>query len=101
MVTNLYNKFSCKVKKMITDDDSTIKANCRWSNEDYKKHYGDYPRVEGKDGKKHLQKCMGKLRYPVDKPDFLADPNHKVKTVLYGILSKLYKETKLAKQLDV
>jgi hypothetical protein len=31
-------------------------------------------------GKKKKHKCTGKLRYPVQLPDFLGDPNHQMKT---------------------
>jgi hypothetical protein len=51
MVTVMFDKFKCGIRYLITDDDSTMKANCRWSNEDYKKEYGDYPRVPDKEGR--------------------------------------------------
>jgi hypothetical protein len=40
MVTDLYGNFHCKVARLVTDDNSTMKANCRWSNKDWKNHYG-------------------------------------------------------------
>jgi hypothetical protein len=94
MVTDLYDCFYTRVKYLITDDNSTMKANCWWSNEDYKKHYGTYPTVIDKTGKQRKRKCTGKLRYPVHQPDFLGDPNHRVKTVCNSIKTLQKKNAK-------
>jgi hypothetical protein len=90
MVTDLFDQFRCGVRFLITNDDSTMKAkNCRWSNEDYKKEFGDYPRVPDKDGKLKKRNDTGILRHRIPQPDFLADPNHRVKTVR-NTMKKLY-----------
>jgi hypothetical protein len=41
--------------------------------------------VIGKDGNSRRRTCTGKLRYPGHQPDFIADPNHRVKTVRNAI----------------
>lgn len=68
-----YNKYCC-LSFVITDDDSSMKANCKWSNEDWAKHMG-LP-VPTKD-----DRTSGLLRYPIPPPDFLADPAHRKKTL--------------------
>lgn len=40
MIEALHNKFTCSVKCLAADDDSTMKANCCWSDVDHKRHCG-------------------------------------------------------------
>ena len=79
MVHELNDKFKCHLTTVITDDDSKMKANCRWSNMDYFKHYGCYPMVADGKGKMKKRKCTGKLRYPIPQSSWLMDPNHRCK----------------------
>ena len=66
MVHELNDKFKCNLTYIVTDDDSKMKSNCRWSNADYYQHHGSYPMVPDKDGKERKRKCTGKLNYRLD-----------------------------------
>jgi hypothetical protein len=71
-----FNKY-CSLRYIITDDDSKMKANCKWSNEDWAHHYNvPVPPKKGV-GKR----TPGRLKYPVPEPRFLADPAHRKKTL--------------------
>ena len=65
MLHDLNDQFKCHLSTIITDDDTKMQANCKWSNADYKKHYGKAPKVISKDGKGRSRKDHGKLRYPI------------------------------------
>lgn len=100
---HMHKRFKCELKYLIADDDSTMKANCRWSNEDYKKHCGDYPRITDKDGKKKMRKQTGSLEYPVHQPFFLGDPNHRTKCVskvMKALTRKKVKQTAGCQETD-
>ena len=78
MIEELFFSKHTTVKFVITDDDSTMKANCRWTNYDWAIHHGvPCP----KEGKEIGERKSGKLKYPVPEPKFLADPAHRKKTL--------------------
>jgi hypothetical protein len=76
------------------DDDSSIRADCQWSNADYLKNNNTdmLPMVKKKHGKNkdELQPWpdKGKLPAHIPEPIFVADPNHRQKG-LTGELIKL------------
>ena len=82
------------ISRLCCDDDSSIRADCQWSNADYLKNNNTdvLPMVKKKHGKnKHeLQPRpdKGKLPAHVPEPIFVADPNHRRKG-LTGELIKL------------
>lgn len=83
MMHHVWDNYFLYFFEIVTDDDSTMKARCRWSNDDYEKHHGCRPMVEGKGkdaGKMVEWTEKGKLRYPIPEPKFLADPAHRKKT---------------------
>jgi len=95
MVESLYDRNTVAVSTVITDDDSKMKSQCKWSNEDYLVHkgypadekrwlivgYKDRKRKQDKEPiKEPIYRKSGLLRYPVPQPAFLADPAHRKKT---------------------
>jgi hypothetical protein len=79
------------METIITDDDTSMKSNVRWSNKDYFKHTGKRPKVTSKAGNEYTRSNKGSLRYPIPEPQFLADPAHRKKTLrnrLYNVLGK-------------
>jgi len=89
----LYDRYKIVLGKIVTDDDSSMRARVRWSNEDYMYHHdGAKPMVQYERGKKigqwHVRSNTGLLRYPIPEPQFLADPAHRKKT----FRNKLYRE---------
>jgi len=90
MIHELKSKWNVHVSHLCTDDDSTMRARVRWGNEDYKRHFGNYPMVEimkGKNkGKMRIREDTGRLKLCVPQPTFVADPSHRKKT----LRNKLY-----------
>jgi hypothetical protein len=82
------------IKRLCCDDDSSIRADCQWSNADYLKNYNldEVPKIaitKGKNkGKLQDRPDKGKLPPHVPEPLFVADPNHRRKG-LTGELIKL------------
>ena len=81
------------VKDLITDDDSSIKAKVKWSNEDYmlNNNTAERPRIINRNGNEVLRPNHGELPRNIPEPGFLADPNHRKKTLkgeLYRHLKK-------------
>jgi hypothetical protein len=79
MVHKLNDKFKCNLTCIVTDDDSKMKSNCRWSNADHCQHHGCYSMVPDKDGKERKRKCAGRLNCPIPEPAWLSEPNHRAK----------------------
>lgn len=79
MVSEMHNHFKCSMEHLMADDDSTMKANCRWNNEDCKAEHSDCPHLFDKDGELQKHKCTGILKCPMHQPSFLGDPNHHCK----------------------
>lgn len=73
MTEALYFQKFVSLQYIITDDDSTMKANCKWSNVDWAHHHSKpVPPALGPN-----MQVGGKLKYPCSEPQFLADPAHR------------------------
>ena len=81
---HLYDKCKIVLQCIVTDDDSTMKARLKWSNEDYERVHKAIPLVPitkgPRKGELHERPDNGLLRYPIPEPKFLADPAHRKKT---------------------
>jgi len=89
MIESLYYSNQVAVSKVITDDDSKMKAQCKWSNKDFLSHHNHPPGekkwlIVGSKQVKQKQVTVyrkdGLLRYPVPQPTFLAVKASKTKT---------------------
>jgi hypothetical protein len=89
-----YEKCKVVIKRLCCDDDSSIRADCQWSNADYLKNNNTdvlpmVPKSKGKNkGELVPRPDKGKLPSHVPEPLFVADPNHRRKG-LTGELIKL------------
>jgi len=116
MVEFLFHKFQVSVASVITEDDSKMKAQCKWSNADFLHHHGYEPEekrgliVASSNDKKFpyhqlpIYRKDGLLKYPVPEPTFLADPAHRKKTFrnkLYIIKAKSVKANHGIKDGDI
>ena len=92
MVVDLYDSHHVVVDKIVADDDSSIKAKLRYSTDDYYTKFGEYPMVVDRNGELKRRPNKGALPLRIPKqPGFLADPNHRKKTLknaLYSLLGK-------------
>jgi hypothetical protein len=94
LVTACFDKYQAIVNLLCTDDDSSIRADCQWSNQDYLANNNTdvlpmVPKRVGKNkGELQPRPDKGKLPGHVPEPRFVADPNHRRK-VLTGELIKL------------
>ena len=94
VVVEAFEKYKVVIRRLCCDDDSSICADCQWSNEDFMKNNNtnQLPMVKKKHGKnKHqlqVRPNKGKLPAHVPEPIFVADPNHRRKG-LTGELIKL------------
>jgi hypothetical protein len=86
LIHHLNDKKKCSVATIVTDDDSKMKASCRWNNEDYY-HHGEYPWIYKPDGSRTKRRDTGQLKDPTLQPLFLADPAHRKK----GFKGEIYK----------
>ena len=81
MVTEASHDLNYTVGTIISDDDSTMKSNLKWSYQEMidknKMKLEDWPKTK----KGHKKKDHGRLPLDVKPPSFLADFNHRVKTV--------------------
>jgi hypothetical protein len=94
LVVALFNKHNTIVRRLCCDDDSSVRADCQWSNEDslFNHNTNGLPKV----AKKHVinkgalqdRPDKGKLPRSVPEPLFVADLNHRRKG-LTGELIKL------------
>jgi hypothetical protein len=103
MAERLYFQGLTSLKHVITNDDSKMKAICKWNNEDFMRHHGltkkdiiirHAKRTNKKTGKittVPVYRKGGALKYPVPEPVFLAYPAHRKKTYR----TALYKMKKL------
>jgi hypothetical protein len=96
LVTETFDKYKVVIRRLCCDDDSSIRADCQWSNANYLANNNTdvLPMVPKKVGsnKGQLQPRpdKGKLPAHVPEPKFVADPNHRRK-LLSGELIKLDK----------
>jgi hypothetical protein len=94
VLVDAFEKRRVVIKRLCCDDDSSIHADCQWSNADYLKNNNTdiLPKVpigKGKNkGKLQDRPDKGKLPSHVPEPMFVADPNHRRKG-LSGDLIKL------------
>jgi hypothetical protein len=93
-VVELFQKKNAIVNLLCCDDDSSIRADCQWSNQDFMKNNNTtviplVPISKGiNKGKLIRRKDNGKLPADVPEPKFVCDPNHRRKG-LTGELIKL------------
>jgi hypothetical protein len=96
LLVEAFDKRKVVIKRLCCDDDSSVRADCQWSNADYLKNYKltEVPMVPitvGKNkGQLQPRKDNGKLPAHIPEPVFVADPNHRRKG-LTGELIKLDK----------
>jgi hypothetical protein len=94
LVVEAFNKRNVVVARLCCDDDSSVRADCQWSNQVYMTNYDTdvLPQVPKKTGKNkgmlQPRPDKGKLPANVPEPKFVADPNHRRKG-LTGELIKL------------
>ena len=93
MVVSLYDKHRVLVKTIITDDDSSIKAKLKWSNDDWQlnNNTNSPPKIINRNGREVTRPNHGESPRYIAEPSFLADPNHRKKTLkgeLYRTLGK-------------
>jgi hypothetical protein len=85
VLVECFEKHKVVIKRLCCDDDSSIRADCQWSNADYLKNNNTnkLPKVAISKGpnKGNLQdrQDKGKLPAHVPEPLFVADPNHRRK----------------------
>jgi hypothetical protein len=91
---NSFETYKVVIKRLCCDDDSSIHADCQWSNADYLNNNGTMilPQIRiskgPNKGKLQVRPDKGKLPAHVPEPLFVADPNHRRKG-LTGELIKL------------
>jgi hypothetical protein len=96
LVIQIYERHHAIVRKLCCDDDSSIRADCQWSNADYLTNNNTLvlplvpKKVGSNKGKMQPRPDKGKLPAHVPEPLFVADPNHRRKG-LTGDLIKLDK----------
>jgi hypothetical protein len=94
LVVEKFRDNNAMVRYLCSDDDSSIRADCQWSNANFMKNNNTtelpmIPKSKGiNKGKLQLRPDNGKLPADVPEPKFVADPNHRRKG-LTGELIKL------------
>ena len=76
MYTDMYDRFKCALKAVVADDDTKMPVRCNWNSASHPLGLGH---------------ANGTLRNNIPRPNFLADPAHRKKTVrnkLYKLLQK-------------
>ena len=87
LLIKLFDQYHCVVEKLCCDDDSSVRADCRWSNADYLKNNNTdvLPQVPISKGprKGQLQDRPDKGKLPAHIPEssYVSDPNHRGKLV--------------------
>jgi hypothetical protein len=85
LVVDIYNQTNVVIGRLCCDNNSSVRADCQWSNKDYMTHHGvdEVPmvpiRVGPNKGKLQPRPDKGKLPGNVPEPTFVADPNHRRK----------------------
>jgi hypothetical protein len=103
LVVDIFDKHHAIIRRLCCDDDSSIRADCQWSNADYLTNNNTTvlplvpKRVGANKGKMQTRPDKGKLPAHVPQPKFVADPNHRRKG-LTGELIKLDKSRAEIKQ---
>ena len=104
MVVALHDEHHVITKVIIADDDSSMKAKLKYSNADHLEVFGEYPTVVNKNGEEKRRPNKGCLPKHLQQPIFLADPNHRKKTLknaLYTLEGKKVKERLTMTRCDV
>ena len=106
MVKHLYDEFHVAVEKIVTDDDSSMKAKLKWTNEDtmINKGLDELPFVINNKGKKVLRPDKGELPATMEEPTFVADPNHRKKSFggeLYRLTEALVENKATMTKMDM
>jgi len=96
MHKTLHNKHQTIVGTIVTDDDSSIKAKLKWSNADHMTNNNttDVPKITNRAGNIAPRPDKGGTPGNMPEPGFLADPNHRRKT----LANELHALEKLGKQ---
>jgi len=83
MHISLYDDRCVITERIITDDDSTIKAKLKWSNQTWmdKNNTDKQPRIINSKGKTVVRPDHGEVPGHMPQPLFDADPNHRKKLV--------------------
>ena len=94
MYTRLYNQ-RVIVARFVADDDSSMKAKLKWSNESYKLNNNTTraPKIINSNGNLAPRPNHGRIPRHMPEPTFVADPNHRRKT----LSNKLWALAKLVK----
>jgi len=104
LIVSLFDRHQCVLNMLCCDDDSSVRADCRWSNPDFLANNPPgtkLPLVKKKVGKNkgELQERpnKGKLPARIPEPFFVADPNHRRKQLTGELiaLAKSKVETKM------
>ena len=95
MVVGLYDHKSVCICRLVTDDDSSIKAKLKWSNEDHMTNNNttETPTIVNRNGRTVNRPNHGELPSRIPELTFVADPNHRKKT----LKGELYKQLKKRK----
>ena len=95
MYIRLYKQHQVIVARLVADDDSSMKAKLKWSNEDYKLNNNTTraPKIINSNGNLAPRPNHGMVPRHMPEPTFVADPNHRRKT----LSNKLWGLAKLAK----
>jgi hypothetical protein len=107
MYKMLFDKYQVIVGTIITDDDSSIKAKLKWSNDDHMRNNNtvEVPKIINRNGKLVTRPDKGGVPYYMPEPKFLADPNHQQKMLaneLYALeqLPKAFDKKNLKKKME-
>lgn len=90
MVKEMFGTHQVIISTLVTDDDSSIKAKLKWSDEDHviNNNTTEVPTIINGNGNVVDRPNHGGLPGNMPQPTFVADPNHRKKT-LKGVLCKL------------
>jgi len=105
MYTSLYDRQSVVVARIITDDDSTIKAKLKYTNNTWmeKNNTTIKPKIINSNGNEVIRPDHGEIPGHMPEPSFDADPNHRKKLVgkvLWGLAKKNVGEKKTMTKCD-
>ena len=105
MYIGLYRKKQVRVGLLICDDDSSIKAKLKWSNQDHMINNNTtiVPKVISKNGKIRTRPDKGGIPGDIPQPNFGADPNHRTKLVgkeVYGLARRAKSDTYTMTEMD-
>jgi len=90
VVVLLFRSFNVVVEHIIADDDSSTKAKMKWNNANtvINNNLDEPPFVHNDKGDKVVRPDKGELPADIPEPSFLADPNHRKKS-LANVLHQL------------